>query len=586
MSSKKYGRNFLKGIASYRVPQEVTSCFVEKYLVALDCPRALTVLILWKNSEFEQIAKLEFNPLDYLTVTEVRGAYAATKFLSKYKDFSLPYDLKQVAVKKFEEFELLCRQTNSRFRRPQSDPLYRDQIVWLHHAIRRKICDVLGEISFDEFFSRADWGPGATTLMKRRQASSSNKFQREVGITRDLHALIPIDVLKGQYPLWASHLSDIGFPNFQVGNKVVTVPKDATTDRVIAIEPGINLWFQLSIGRQIGDRLRRVGIDLRDQSHNQRLARLGSIDSSLTTVDLSSASDSISVEVVRELLPADWFHLLDRCRSHYGTLEGKLVKWEKFSSMGNGFTFPLESLIFWAVARCTADFICGKRSTVSVYGDDVILPTSSFKLFSELMLFYGFRINLRKSHSVSLFRESCGSHYFSGVDIKPFYLKDRISSLPAVFRAANGTRRISFRFASQLACCSSFRAPFDYLVRKVPWALRLRIPDSLGDGGFISNFDEASPSRARHGIEGYHVLNLVAVSKTYVDDGIGVLLSRLWSMSPQPERAEGHPRLNSLSDFNFLKSRSLGNLVPLSGVQRIRLAKSLVSQWCDLGPWI
>jgi hypothetical protein len=593
MSSKKYGvGKFISGLASYRVPLEVTSSFVEKYLIALDCPRALTVLILWRNSEWEQIAKLEYDPLHYNSVKGVRDSYAATKFLSKFKDFSLDYDLDEVAIKKFEEFELLCKETNNRFRHLVSDPLYKGQIVWLHHAAIRKIAECLGDCSFDEFFSRADWGPGATTLMKRRHASSSNKFQHEAGITRDLYALLPKTVLEEVYPLWGKHLSEIGFPQFQVGNKVVTVPKDATTNRMIAIEPGINLWFQLSVGRQIARKLLGVGVDLNSQERNQRWARLGSLDRSLTTVDLSSASDSISIGVVRELIPPVWFQLMEKCRSHFGILRGKQIRWEKFSSMGNGFTFPLESLIFWAAARVATDYVCGRSGRVSVFGDDVILPTSAFETFSELMLFYGFRINRKKSHSVTFFRESCGAHWYSGVDIKPYYLKGNLSSVPAVYRAANSVRRLSHRFASRLACDKVFYPSWAYLMRKVPSDLRLRIPETLGDGGFISNLDEAVPSRAKHGFEGFHVQSLVTVSKTYEDDGVGVLLSQLWRLSSLPDINwfEGQPKLDyfarRLKSLGTLREQSWGNDIPMSANVKLRLVKSLVHQWYDLGPWV
>jgi len=590
MSSKKYSRGFLAGASKYRVPPVVTTELIERYLIALDCPRALTVLILFREGEHEQIANLEYNPLHYLTVEQHRDSYAATKFLSKFKGLTLGYDLDEVAVKKFESFELLCKETNKRFRNPLSDPLYGGKSVWLHNAVKRKIAEILGEFEFNEVISMADWGPGATTLIKRRDASATKKFQCETGITRDLHTLFPIEVLRDYYPLWASQLSASDYPTYEKGNKVVTVPKDATANRVIAIEPGINLWFQLGVGNLIAQRLRRVGIDLRDQSRNQRLAKEGSKDSSLATVDFSSASDSISTEVVRELLPPEWFDFLDLSRSHYGTLLGRTVKWEKFSSMGNGFTFPLESLIFYAVAWACTEYAQVPTRNVSVYGDDVIIPTSAFEHLSDVMLFYGFKINLKKSFSTTPFRESCGSHYLSGIDIKPYYLRDGISSLLSVFRAANGVRRLANRRMNYLACDASFRDLHGYLVQKVPKGLRLLTPEGFGDSGFISNFDESVPSRARGGVEGFHFRALAEVGKTYLDDSVGLLLARLWGLPIRDDyecdHREYHPRHNSLIRNRRLRDRVYGNKVHLSGLVRLDLVKCLVQQWCDLGPWI
>lgn len=569
MSSKKYRLERLRRIRSFRVDADVTSVAILKYLEALDCPRALTVALLYRNMEHEQLANLSCDPLDYLGSQEFSGAYLATKFLSKYKDLTLDYDLDKVAMEKFEKFESLCKHTNSRFRNLSVDPLYKGSTVWLHHATARKIDKLLGAFYPEEFFDLANWGPGASFLIKARDACSANKFQCETGITRDLYSLLPLSLLKGVYPLWASQLAERGFPTFCVGNKVVTVPKDATTNRVIAIEPGINLWFQKAIGEMIGTRLRRVGIDLRFQNQNQRLAFVGSKSRRLATIDLSSASDSISTGVVRDLIPHEWFHVLDTCRSRFGFLGDRTVEWAKFSSMGNGFTFQLESLIFYAAASSCVDYLkldhhdCD-GPTVSVYGDDIVIPVECLDLFSSLLEFYGFKLNMKKTHFASQFRESCGSHYFDGVDVKPVYLKSKLIKLPSVFRLANAFRRLSHRQCNFTACDSRFKKVFDFLVNQVTRDLRFRIPETLGDGGFIGNFDESAPVRALHYIEGYFVWHVVETSLPRQFDGVGLLLARLRDPSAKEER----------------------NNVTLRGRTELRITRSLVNQWRDFGPWV
>jgi hypothetical protein len=557
---------------------------------------------MWKHNEHAQLANLKTVVADYSDVTSFRDAYSATKFLSKYTDLSVDWDIKQVALEKFNVFELLCKQTNSRFRNLSLDPLYGGPVVWLHNAIIRKIDKLLGEFCPEDFFLMPDWGPGATTLMKRRDASSVNKFQQEAGITRDLHSLLPLSLLQTVYPLWSKQLLEVGYPHLQVGNKVITVPKDATTDRVIAIEPGINLWFQKSIGEMIRKQLLRDGIDLRYQIRNQELARVGSITNHLATIDLSSASDSIASSVVQALLPKRWYDVMDACRSHYGVQSGGPVRWEKFSSMGNGFTFELETLIFYAVCYCCCEYLHIKPSDVSVYGDDIIIPSACFELFSKMMVFYGFRINESKSFVNSPFRESCGSHYFLGSDCKPVYHKDKLSSVHSVYRLANAIRRLSHRQCSY-GCDSRFRKTFEHLVQSVPAGLRLRIPNSLGDGGFISNFDESTPNRGRRakelsqrGFEGFLVSHLVVVSKSYEDDRVGYLLAKLWAMPEQVEdeeemylfrpRLDCRTRLKAVARLVQERSSLEYNTVPLSGRLKIRLASSLVPQWSDLGPWV
>jgi len=593
MSSKKYGSNFLKGVRKYRVTPEDQSRAIERFLSTLDCPRALTVWLLFKNNEHDQLVALGFDPKHYLSKDDVFSAYQATKFLSKFKGLTFSHDLDRVAWKKFEEFELLCKQTNMRFGSLSTDSLYKGPVVWLHNAIIRKIDSLLGAFSVDEFLSSPDWGPGASTLIKRRDASSSEKFQNETGITRDLYALFPTSALKQVYPAWGHHLESKGsYPQFQVGNRVVTVPKDASTNRVIAIEPGLNLFFQKSLGDMIGKRLLRVGIDLHDQGKNQRKARKGSIDSSLATVDLSSASDSISYSIVEALLPPRWFNLLDIARSHYGSFNGQTVRWNKFSSMGNGFTFQLESLIFFAISFCCSDYVGADPYQVSVYGDDIVLPVSAKEIFSEMMNFYGFRINEKKSHFDSSFRESCGAHYFSGYDVKPLYLKEVLSSLQTVYRFANAIRRLASRQMNYLACDSRFRDCFDHLVSLVPKPLRLRIPETLGDGGFIGNFDECTPSRVRHGFEGYHVPHLTEFTLSKFDDRVGYYLASLWDIS---DRHQGfNPLLGNIDpsvlptmsrlDWDYPPEKGY-NSTPIHRT-RSRITYSTVAQWSDLGPWL
>jgi hypothetical protein len=634
MSYAKHSMRFLTEARHFRVTPEISSGLVVEFFEALDCPRSLAAALLFKYGEHEQLANLECNPLEYLTVQEFRDAYAATKFLSKFKDLVLDYDLDEEALKKFDKFELLCSRTNARFRKLESDSLYRGQVVRLHQAVQRKISNILGEFGIEEFFATADWGPGATTLIKSFNASATNKFQCETGITRDLYDLLPSALLSEVYPAWVQHISGVGFPNFQVGNKIVTVPKDATANRVIAVEPGLNLWFQLAIGTMIQRRLLRCGIDLRDQSQNQRLAYTASKDTVNATIDFSSASDSISSEVIRELFVncsyserslnnlSTWFSVMDSCRSHYGLRGEAYVRWSKFSSMGNGFTFGLESLLFFAIAKCCAEEIHrvdpnAGFGDVSVYGDDVIIPRNCLELFSTMCEFYGFVINVKKSHFSSLFRESCGSHYMAGVCTKPVFLKEHLTDVLSVYRLANSIRRFAHRGLCSMGCEARFRTLFESIVNLVPKPLRVRIPETLGDGGFISSWDEAIPAHANvyplyrakraptvasvkerrlHpdrikrmnlGFEGYYVWQAAEVGKTYQSEGTGLLLDRLWLIQKgkyylkQRENAD-----EGDNPVGILSTQERRNTVALRDRTKLRFSRSLVQQWYSLGPWI
>jgi hypothetical protein len=592
------------------VPRQLTDVSICQFLSSIDTPRALTVWLLYSSKQHDQLSALEVLPEHYSdNPFKFRLDYAATNLLAKASFLSTTFNRKEVAYEKFEKFEDLCRQTNNRFLHPNLDPLKNESSEWLLLATKRKIIQILGDFTGDEFVDDANWGPGVSTLLRGEEVSGYNKFHGERGITRDLYSLVstwfPV-----AYPLWADHLSRSygeSWAVFEIGNKIVTVPKNSKTDRVIAIEPGMNLWFQKAIGSMIRRRLRRFGVDLNDQSRNQTLARLSSVDNTLATVDFSSASDSISLEVVRELLPPRWFQIMDTVRSKVGRLPNdSIIRWNKFSSMGNGFTFELESLIFYASALAVHERL-GLHNTVSVYGDDVILSSDGFSMFAEFSEFLGFRVNKQKSFSSGYFRESCGSHYFSGVDCKPIFLKERLSNVETIYKLANSVRLLAHRFGSYRSCDARFQHLWSHLLDRVPEPLRFQVPLSGGDSGFIVNFDEARPVRARYGIEGFYYRSLVSVGVTRRGDGGGLILSqlrRLGSSSPSKDErsmstnaaliiTRRYSQPNSrITDLLRLMDEVRPDLLSsnesytLRGRVRRKVVRPLVAQWYNLGSWI
>jgi hypothetical protein len=560
--------------AAFRVTTRVTQVAVQKYLQSLDCPRALTVYLLYSSGEHEQLAQLKTSPLDYESLEDFRDAYAASTLLSKSEFLRLPYDTKVKAMEKFEKFESLCKRTNDRFRNLMIDPLFKGANVWLLNATIQKIHKILGPVNIEDVFEHANWGPGVTTYLKGEDATSVNKFQCETGTTRDLYNLIPLDGLPFIYPSWQDHLRQVGYPRFAIGNQIITVPKDARADRPIAVEPGLNLWFQKGIGLVLRHKLRWVGVNLNSQERNRQLACLGSKNSKLATVDFSSASDSISRKLVEEVLPPDWYRLMDGCRSHYGIQNGKTRLWEKFSSMGNGFTFELESLLFYSAATAVAEYMGFPYKDISVYGDDVIIPVECFELYSSFCNFLGFEVNPEKSFSQGHFRESCGGHYWKGVDISPIFLKKIAYSVLALIKFANKVRRLAHRFVSKQGCDSRFRALWHYLYHQIPKPTRLLGSEGKGDGSLIVNFDESSCSRARFShsksgildtqIEGFYFHAYAEIGINQSSERIGLLLARLRKLSPQEQGNNFAPR----------------------GRTRIRSSRILVDVWYDLGPWI
>jgi hypothetical protein len=224
------------------------------------------------------------------------------------------------------------------------------------------------------------------------------------------------------------------------GSVFTTVPKSFDTDRGIAKETDMDMYVQKGIGDMLRRRLRGVGIDLNDQSRNQALARIGARTGSLATIDLSSASDSVSLSIVEELLPRDWFTALCQCRASWIKLPDKWHRLQKISSMGNGYTFELESLIFWALSSAVLEAYGIEDKRLGIYGDDIVIHNSAVEPLINLLGYQGFRVNSSKSFWTGPFRESCGKHYFLSQDVTPIYVKEDLSGKNRYYWFLNSIR--------------------------------------------------------------------------------------------------------------------------------------------------
>lgn len=204
-------------------------------------------------------------------------------------------------------------------------------------------------------------------------------------------------------------------------NRIAFVPKNYKTSRTIACEPDGLLPFQLACDAFIKRRLSRVGVNLSDQTRNQALSKHASISGDIVTLDLANASDSLTIPVLEFLLPKQFFEFFMRLRSRCFRSEYGCGSYSKYASMGNGLTFPLETLVFSAiVAAVGADL----KGDASVYGDDIIVPSIHYEAVVKTLKFIGFGINPDKTFCEGPFRESCGTNWYRGVDVTPFYWRD------------------------------------------------------------------------------------------------------------------------------------------------------------------
>lgn len=511
----------------------------------------------------EAIVSATVSPMDYTNADTFGRDYLCAELMSKYPMWDLGIDRAGVALAKFRSAEVSCTHANARLVDFGANSKITVSTARFIQKARCKIRSLLGEFSLREALRNSRFGPGATFLKKRRHRDLYYKI-RDPSPSCSYGLLPLMYYIRSEYPLWDFE------PVVVPGGRVTTVPKSAKTDRTICIEPDLNILIQLGIGGCLRSRLRRVGLLFPDsQQRNAEGAREGSITGRLATIDLSSASDTISKELVRILLPPDWLQALEQSRSPVALLDGTSIPLEKFSAMGNGYTFELETLIFWALSSAV---VCSNPEwdqRVLVYGDDIIVDGRAVPLLSQVFTEVGFTMNPKKTFATGPFRESCGKHYFSGVDITPFYVREELKGVNRWYWAANTVRRYS-RLAYGLD--SRWKPAYDYAVSQIPRVFRTNIPDGVGDVGLIVDLDEAQPSpagafRRTKGWEGWRYKAFIPYP-TYVHvDGDALIAKSLFQLERTMHGVETSHR------------------VP-SGRTKSRWAWQVSKQWPNYGPWL
>lgn len=438
--------------------------------------------------------------------------YCVSQLVALVKKYphDLGFDARDNAKRKFLQAEKDCMKTNRRFESMRIPP---DILDYLETA-RIFMSELLGdEPNFSDIWSRCDFGPGANIGVHGDRTNLFRKlFSEKLTVTPGAYhygfaALVSNDQLvianlfedrNGVSCFDAEH----AFGEYQkrasvVGyNKISFVPKTTKVHRTIAVEPLLNSFVQKGIDSFLRARLRAFGYDLSSQERNQHFAYLGSMTGRYATLDLASASDSISTEFVRYLLPQNWFTFLDAVRSKSFMLDDSIVKYEKFVSMGNGFCFPLETALFASLIRAVIYRHYGCCSLKHcVYGDDLIVDTSLFLELKRLLRWCGFRLNVDKSFHTGPFRESCGCDWYNGLDVRPVTLDYHLSDPSKMMVFHNVTLQNEFAlsfFESVRPLLRESVRPQERLVRPDLYPIkRKRYSEDTPDGVLIRNQDGA-----------------------------------------------------------------------------------------------
>lgn len=296
-------------------------------------------------------------------------------------------------------------------------------------------------------YDRTEWshkhGPGAIS----EATQPTNKYVWRNWSDR-LESCYPIaDCGFHSYASWTCRADGAAMGSDDPVSRLICVPKTYSRPRLIAAEPSEHQWCQQNVWHYFCSQARATWIDgfcrFRDQSLNQDLCLRGSRSGHLGTLDMSSASDCVTTQAVEALFRVNppLLRCLAASRTQCVRLpSGDVHRLRKFATMGSAVTFPVESLLFLAVAITSV--LASRRQPVSaasiraligevaVFGDDVVIPVDSWDLVHRLLECLHFSVNASKSFGTGRFRESCGVDAFRGQVVTPVYWKGPCTRKP------------------------------------------------------------------------------------------------------------------------------------------------------------
>lgn len=404
------------------------------------------------------------NPMMYY-----RTHYQFANFLKRYPFKDPSVDRKVAAYTKFQQGERRCRRVNAVIdglragREPKNGRRLRDL-----EAVKREFQDLIGPFRADYLGEFCRHGPGSGVGVSGNNTSLMEKLRQTVTCTPSclpylasalashdhfrtaiLGSEEPREGYVSACPTWVAGITWPELLRQELVNKcqwvhynnIAFAPKNALTDRTIGMEPTGNMLVQLAVGEYLQLRLLSAGVSLQvGQTVNQMRARQGSLafGNPDVTLDIKNASGTFSRALAAYLMDdSPWYSFLDAIRSKKWQLKSGLPgqeepieeTYECFVSMGNGYCFPLESLVFLACVRA-AERRNGSPFTGIVYGDDIICKQSDALTLIEILSSCGFQTNRDKSFVTGSFRESCGADYYEGTNVRPLFLSNRNVSVP------------------------------------------------------------------------------------------------------------------------------------------------------------
>lgn len=367
-------------------------------------------------------------------------------------------------------------------------PVVEDENVLIQSVMKHAryfIRTTLGECPDLPEFPDLPIGKGVTSTLRGAKCNLYSKMQEVTTVSSSCLSIL--SPLIRDNPYYTSFF----------GNEVVIedccdidfVPKQFDGLRLVTYDPSVNKMVQRFFGEAISHRMNTTiysgsyPLSKRPDLHKKLVKKASeSVFTQLTTVDVKNASNSLYDTLIFRLLDKSWYLALNKARIKKGYFDdGVLHHFEMFSSNGNGFTFELETLVFYALCvGVKKTFNHAENSTISVFGDDILI---SSPMYNDLLYVFeniGITVNEDKTFSAgTYFRESCGEDRFYGRDVRPVFFKDFGEGILSLYRLYNASRK-----ACRILNLSDEQENdiLTFIVNRVPKSLRFYGPEEIGDG--------------------------------------------------------------------------------------------------------
>lgn len=338
---------------------------------------------------------------------------------------------------------------------------------------------------FNEFHLRPRFTSGSTLLLSKTEGTSPfSRFKASEGS----EYLRGVFARRRQEGIYRFSLTDQAFPQSRGDDsfyvQIMMVPKEWSVLRIIGTAPTSVLACQAGLGDWMTMRAKtRLGIDITTaQYKHKHIARMASlVDSYLMTADQSEASDRILKVLIEWLMPKDLFEYMDDITpSTIRMPDGTSRHTHMMAPAGNGYIFPLQTILFYTLAYCTCREV-GVKPEIHSYGDDLIAPAAIYTQLHKLFEVLSLKMNPNKTFRDGPARESCGGDYVLGSDVRPLYVKNIPHTLTEWYAVINGIRRVGRD--NNLDCWRSnhFRRLWLWCISNVHQTKRLCAPIHYGD---------------------------------------------------------------------------------------------------------